>query len=441
MSAPAWDATVAPADAIAAFKRKGLATSFRWRDLWEAEHAKAFTVAGVMSRDALEALREAVDAALADGLTLQEFKARARANLVRAGLAEYLTGTTVTHPDTGEERPVQLGDRRLRTVFDTNLRTSYAAGHWAHFEETKALRPYLRYVAVLDDRTRPQHRAWHGLILPVDHPFWDTHAPPNGFNCRCTLQSLSERDLARKGWRVSEPPPVTMSRWVDPATGASVPVPAGIDPGFGHNVGKAGSGSSAAQAYLRKATTTRAELGAEMMTPERRTAIVDREIEREYSALRQAVEQRTQESQSRTAYLGSIPPSALTALKAQSIEPASGTVLLRAKELAHLLFGKEGYLEQRLPAALIADLPSLVLEPEAIFLDTEDPALVYLRKGPGAGDLTKVVVRLDQKLKTKPAAARADRFPVNAVRTASVVSRRDSGFDAGGRYRLIWGAL
>lgn len=441
MSPAAWDATVAPADAIAAFKRKGLATSFRWRDLWEAEHAKAFTVAGVMSRDALEALREAVDAALAEGLTLQEFKARARANLVRAGLAEYLTGTTVTRPDTGEERRVQLGDRRLRTVFDTNLRTSYAAGHWAHFEETKALRPYLRYVAVLDDRTRPQHRAWHGLILPVDHPFWDTHAPPNGFNCRCTLQSLSERDLARKGWRVSEPPPVTMSRWVDPATGASVPVPAGIDPGFGYNVGKAGSGSSAAQTYLRKATTTSAELGAEMMTPERRTAIVDREIEREYSAMLAGVRERQREGQSRTTIIGALPPQAVATLAADATAPASGTVVLRAKELAHLIFGKEGYLEQRLPDALLAALPSFVLEPEAIFLDLRDPALLFVRKGPGADEITKVVVRLEQKLKTKAGEGRAARYPVNAVRTASVVSRRDSGVDAGEHYRLVWGAL
>ena len=43
----------------------------------------------------------------------------------------------------------------------------------------------LRYVAVLDARTRPEHRAWHGLILPIDHPLWDTHYPPNGWGCRC----------------------------------------------------------------------------------------------------------------------------------------------------------------------------------------------------------------------------------------------------------------
>ena len=23
-------------------------------------------------------------------------------------------------------------------------------------------------------------RAWHGTVLPVDHPFWQTHFPPNG---------------------------------------------------------------------------------------------------------------------------------------------------------------------------------------------------------------------------------------------------------------------
>ncbi len=77
---------------------------------------------------------------------------------------------------------------------------SYAAGHWARFE-AKRIRPYLRYVAILDGRTRPEHALWHNVCLPVDHPWWDTHAPPCGWNCRCTLQTLTERDVARMGDR------------------------------------------------------------------------------------------------------------------------------------------------------------------------------------------------------------------------------------------------
>jgi hypothetical protein len=82
------------------------------------------------------------------------------------------------------------------------------------------VRPWLRYVHVdpnLTQRTsRHEHAEWHGLILPVDHEWWLTHYSRNGWNCRCYVVSVSERDLGRYGWRVSEEAPddVTVIRWV-----------------------------------------------------------------------------------------------------------------------------------------------------------------------------------------------------------------------------------
>ena len=100
--------------------------------------------------------------------------------------------------------------------------------------------PYLRYVATLDARTRPEHMRWHGTVLPVDHPWWETHAPPNGWYCRCIIQQLSEEDLDEFGYQVSTEPPPGSARtraWTNKRTGETVQVPVGIDPGFDHNVG------------------------------------------------------------------------------------------------------------------------------------------------------------------------------------------------------------
>lgn len=51
---------------------------------------------------------------------------------------------------------------------------------------------YLRYSATNDGLTRPNHAALDGIILPINDPFWRTHTPPNGWNCRCEAIPVSE---------------------------------------------------------------------------------------------------------------------------------------------------------------------------------------------------------------------------------------------------------
>lgn len=65
-------------------------------------------------------------------------------------------------------------------------------------------------------------------------------AAPNGWNCRCYVQTLSERDLIRSGWPVSEAAPEarTVIKFI---RGRPIDVPWGIDPGFAYNVGVVGA--------------------------------------------------------------------------------------------------------------------------------------------------------------------------------------------------------
>ena len=80
----------------------------------------------------------------------------------------------------------------LRAEYQTAVLQGQAAAKWSNFVEDKHRFPNLRYSAVLDSRTRPQHREWHDIIRPVDDSFWDTHYPPNGWNCRCTVTQTTE---------------------------------------------------------------------------------------------------------------------------------------------------------------------------------------------------------------------------------------------------------
>ncbi|HEY5209631.1 MAG TPA: phage minor head protein [Stellaceae bacterium] len=232
---------LAPAAAIAALTNRGanLSPTFAWQDAWQDEHAAMFTVAKSAGFDILGDIHAALIDGLANGKTLP----RLAANLVPILQEKGWWGRqAVIDPQTGETKIAQLGStRRLRTIFDVNMRVSYATGHWGEFERTKATRPYLRYVAIMDGRTRPAHAARNNLTLPVDDPYWDYWAPPCGWNCRCTLQSLSERDFQNlKGNLKTTPPALDFRKYINKSTGEVVRVPNGIDPGWGYNPGRAG---------------------------------------------------------------------------------------------------------------------------------------------------------------------------------------------------------
>lgn len=226
-----------PAEAMAFFRAKGWAVAFDWRDVWQEENARAFTVAKAMSRDLLEDIRAAVDRALAEGQTLQEFSRDLRPRLQARG---WWGRKLMADPATGEERVVQLGSpARLRTIYETNLRTSYMAGRWERIQRSKRAFPYLRYASVMDGRERPEHGTWHGTVLPVDHPWWDTHYPPCGWGCRCEPQPVNQRLIERRGWKVEEPPAFPVRDHVNRRTGEVTRLERGIDPGWSYNVGKA----------------------------------------------------------------------------------------------------------------------------------------------------------------------------------------------------------
>ena len=229
--------SIPDAEAIAALQRRGInfMPSGHWTELWQQAHHTAFTVAQSAGFDILKDIHAALERAMVNGQTFETFKKELTPILQAKG---WWGRAERTDDLTGEVRQVTLGSpRRLRTIFDVNLRVSAAQGDWERQQAVKKERPYLRYTAILDNRVRPQHRRWHGTILPVDHPWWQTHYPPNGWRCRCKAMSVSDFDLESNGWSVNEPPDEGTTTWVNPRTGEQREVPRGIDPGWDYNPG------------------------------------------------------------------------------------------------------------------------------------------------------------------------------------------------------------
>jgi SPP1 gp7 family putative phage head morphogenesis protein len=201
-----------PDKAIKFLKDKGYKFSWDWHEIWQDAHKRSFTVAKVMREDILKDIREAVEQAMAEGQTLEQFKKGIEPTLKSKGWWGVVSGKPdevrkelkkrklikdiSLIPDGDEPVTVKLGSPyRLKTIYRTNIQTSYMAGRYKIQTENTDNRPYWQYVAVMDRRTRPEHAMLNGRVFRYDDPFWNEFYPPNGWGCRCRVRVLSEGNI------------------------------------------------------------------------------------------------------------------------------------------------------------------------------------------------------------------------------------------------------
>jgi SPP1 gp7 family putative phage head morphogenesis protein len=145
---------------------------------------RAFTVADMASLDALKDIQDSLIKAIETGQSLGDWKKSMKDVLKQWDISGW----------------------RAETIYRTNLQTSYQVGRYEQMTDPDVLemRPYWRYVAVMDVHTRPTHAAMNGRVFAADDPIWDHWYPPNDFNCRCTVQTLSEGELKREKYQVQD---------------------------------------------------------------------------------------------------------------------------------------------------------------------------------------------------------------------------------------------
>ena len=182
---------------------------------------KAFAVAGIAKGDELDTVYRALQKAIDQGTTLEEFKKDCAAIFERRGWR---------------------GKRawRIDNIFRTNIQTAYNVGQYKQLMEDKAVFAVWQYSAINDSRTRPTHLAMDGRAWPANHPMWDVWFPPNGYRCRCSVIGLTSRQAAARGIKVESVDPTnTLIEPIDPGTGNRMPARQLIpDPGFNVNPGK-----------------------------------------------------------------------------------------------------------------------------------------------------------------------------------------------------------
>ena len=178
-----------PKQALDYIKNKKLHPAFSYKDVWNEEHAAAFTVAKAMQIDVLSDIKTAVEKAIENGTTFEQFKKELKPTLMKKG---WWGRKEMTDPLTGRTVDAQLGsDRRLKTIYSTNLRSAYQKGQYDRTMESD-LHPYLMYKLGASVHHREEHLRWSNLILPKDDPLWNSIFPPNGYGCKCYTVAVTE---------------------------------------------------------------------------------------------------------------------------------------------------------------------------------------------------------------------------------------------------------
>ena len=105
----------------------------------------------------------------------------------------------------GERKPFEkfLNDvRKIDETYNKNyLHAEYnfcqqsanMAAKWDQFQQDYdeyGDRYLLQYRTAGDSHVRPAHAALDDITLSVSHPFWQQYFPPNGWNCRCTVEQV-----------------------------------------------------------------------------------------------------------------------------------------------------------------------------------------------------------------------------------------------------------
>jgi hypothetical protein len=407
-----------PAEALAYFRAKQIKPSFAYQDVWREEHATAFTVAKAMKIDVLESIQDALNQALTEGRTFEQFRKDLTPTLQQLG---WWGKQVETDPMDGQARSVQLGSpRRLKTIYSTNMRGARAAGQWQRIQRNIKTHPILEYRLGPSEHHRVQHAAWAGTRLPADHPWWRTHAAPNGYGCKCGIRAMTQREADREGG-LTEAPAIEYRDWVNKRTGEVQRVPLGIDPGFDFNPGLAARDEHAARVFGMKVSTASAEVGSIAM--QSAGDFVRAGIRQDYTRWANDLATRAAFGSGETRLVSVVQAPIIKALRDRGVELQTAAITLEDKQLRHLTRTAKHNRSQTLPPAEVLALPERLDNPTSVLLDLVDNTLIYVFDLP-SGALGKIVVSPGRKDKAHIAGARTT-IQTNSIRTATVIQQSD----------------
>jgi hypothetical protein len=175
------------AEALRWFKQRTVMTRAAFDKIEAAAKRRAFTIAGVTNDLMLQRAKDELEAIVKTGKDIRDFRQFVEQRMETAGF-------TPANPS------------HVETVYRTNVVNAYNSGRYSQATAPAVLRarPYWQIRTVNDGppRQRATHQAVHLWVIRANDTFWQSAYPPWGFNCRCRVVTLSEKDVSDRGLKV-----------------------------------------------------------------------------------------------------------------------------------------------------------------------------------------------------------------------------------------------
>jgi SPP1 gp7 family putative phage head morphogenesis protein len=149
----------------------------RYYSLSNVEKLRAFSFMNAAGMEQIKFVQKQLGDVIKNGGTLNDFK-----NMVRSG-----------------ELALELPDYRIQNIFRTNVMSAYGRGRYMEQNESRKDYGWYQYHTNEDPKVRPNHAALNKLIVRFGSEEGNQIYPPNGYQCRCWTQMLTEAQaMARR---------------------------------------------------------------------------------------------------------------------------------------------------------------------------------------------------------------------------------------------------
>lgn len=410
-----------PEAAIEYLENKGYKITNDWREMWEDAHAKAFTISKMTDIQLLKDTKNTLEQAMHAGWGAQKTQRELTNMFKKRGW----WGKQEIIDENGDVKKIQLGSpHRVRTIYRQNMQSAYNAGRYLKQLENVDFAPYFQYIAVLDEATRPEHRALHGKVFRYDDPIWALLYPPNGWGCRCIVRQLTKDEVQRLGVNVEksgknlaykdeiinentgETKQVALFKTTD-LTGK--PVVMKTDAGWSSNTGKAAWNIDVLA--FNEVKDMPQNIKDKFISEMAQNTINERVYK---NFVKNTIKNDLKAKGLETAITW-IKPIMLNKLAKENIKINTPIVVMQDSRIGHII-GDVKTEKQKISEEQLLDLQKIINNPDAVYLDyskQNSTGIIYI-KNLDSKKCIKVCVKLN-KFKSKT--------PVNYISTAEIVEK------------------